>query len=141
MLLDVPNTNTDCRKYKKDWGDPRKNQRDWDDWLFQNQITYKFQNIIRKEYLYNYYPVQCRDLGLALRKDFLLSWENIDKILKHLINNNKFVHVEKRGQENFLAYHLYLRPKFSVNIKCPFSLLKPSYYDELDKFRGTKVQN
>jgi len=72
----------------------------------------------------------------ALRRDFLLSWEKIDLILKHLIDNNKFIHVEKNDGENFLAYHLYLVPRFSVNVKVPFSLLSMEYYDELEKFKS-----
>jgi hypothetical protein len=77
-LLDiVPNTNTDCRKYKKNWGNSRNNERDWHDWLYQHELEYKFQNIIRRKYLYNFYAVQVRDLAAALRRDFLLSWENI----------------------------------------------------------------
>jgi hypothetical protein len=137
-LLDtIPNTNTDCRKFKKDWGSNKANERDFQDWLFQHPTEYKFQNIIRKKYLYNYYPVQVRDLAVALRRDFLLSWEKIDLIMKHLISNNKYIHVEKNGEENFLAYHLYLVPRFPVNVKVPFSLLTSEYYDELRKLRGS----
>jgi hypothetical protein len=137
-LLDtIPNTNTDCRKYKKDYGSDKDNARDWDDWLYNNAIPYKFQNIIRKKYLYNYYPVQVRDLELALRRDYLLGWDKIHLIVKHLIENNKFVEVDKLGQENFLAYHLYLLPRFPVNVKVSFCLLDTSYYDELKKFKDT----
>ena len=50
-LLDTTH-DTDCRKFKKDYGDSVKNQRDWHDCLYQN--------IIRKKYLYNYYAVQVR---------------------------------------------------------------------------------
>lgn len=141
LLDSVPNTNTDCRKYKKDWGDSKKNERDWNDWLYQHETEYKFQNIIRKKYLYNYYAVQVRDLAAALRRDFLLSWEKIDLIIKHLIDNNKYIHVEKNGEENFLAYHLYLIPRFTENVQVPFSLLSMSYYDELKKFRDSQYKN
>ena len=134
-LLDtIPNTNVDCRKYKKDWGDSKQNERDWNDWLFQHSIEYSFQNIIRKNYLYNYFPVRVYDLGIALRRDFLISWEKIYLILKHLIDNNKFIHVEKNDGDNFLAYHLYLVPRFPANVKVPFLLLM-EYYDELEKFK------
>ncbi len=133
LLEQVPDL--DCRKYKKDYGDPVKNQRDWNDWLYQHGTEYKFQSIIRKKYLYNFYAVQVRDLAAALRRDFLLSWEKIDLIIRHLIDNNKYIHVEKNGEENFLAYHLYLVPRFPVNVKVPFSLLSISYYDELKKFK------
>lgn len=137
LLDSVPNTNTDCRKYRKDYGSDKDNARDWNDWLYQHETEYKFQNIIRKKYLYNYYAVQVRDLAAALRRDFLLSWEKIDLIIRHLIDNNKYIHVEKNGDENFLAYHLYLVPRFPVNVAAPFSLLDTSYYDELKKFKDT----
>jgi hypothetical protein len=138
FLDTIPNTNTDCRKYRKDYGSDKDNARDWHDWLYNNAIPYKFQNIIRKKYLYNYYPVQVRDLALALRRDYLLGWDKIDLIVKHLIENNKFVEIDKRGQENYLAYHLYLVPRFPVNVKVPFCLLSTSYYDELKKFRDSQ---
>ena len=137
QMLDVD----DCRIYKKDYGDHAKNQRDWNDWLYQHGMEYKFQNIIRKKYLYNFYAVQVRDLGAALRRDFLLSWEKIDLIIRNLIDNNKYIHVEKNGQENILAYHLYLVPRFPVNVNVPFSLLSISYYDELEKFKDAKGHN
>ena len=131
-MIQFQTCNTDCRKYRKDYGSEKDNARDWQDWLYNNAVSYKFQNIIRKKYLYNYYSVQVRDLGLTLRRDYLLAWDKIHLILKHLIENNKFIEVDRRGQENLLAYHLYLVPRFPVNVKVPFCLLiGTSYYDEL----------
>src|SRR5580765_5659067 len=98
LLDSVPNTNIDCRKYRKDYGSDKDNARDWHDWLYQHALEYKFQNIIRKKYLYNYYAVQVRDLAAAMRRDFLLSWEKIDLIIKHLVSNNKYIHLEKNGE-------------------------------------------
>ena len=88
MLDTIPNTNTDCRKFKKNWGSNKENERDFQDWLYTHATEYRFQNIIRKKYLYNYYPVQVRDLCSALRRDFFLDFGKLDKIISHLINNN-----------------------------------------------------
>jgi hypothetical protein len=137
MLLDTPNTNVDCRKYRKDYGSTKANQRDWDDWLYIHATEYKFQNVIRKKYLYNYYPVQVRDLFLALRRDFFLGFEKIDKIIKHLINNNRYIEVDTLNQDDERKFHLYLVPRFPVNVQVPFSLLSTTYYDELKKFKDT----
>ena len=72
---------------------PRKNERDWHDWLDQHELEYKFQNIIRKK------ARPSARFSPALRTDFLLSWKKIDLIIKHLISNNKYIHVEKNGEE------------------------------------------
>ena len=114
-LLDtIPNTNSDCRKFKKDWGSNKENEKDFQDWLYTHATEYKFQNIIRKKYLYNYYPVQGRDLCLALRRDFFLDFEKLDKIIKHLIYNNRYIEVDKLDQDDERKFHIYLAPRFSV---------------------------
>ena len=48
MLDTIPNTNTDCRKFKKNWGSNKENERDFQDWLYTHATEYRFQNIIRK---------------------------------------------------------------------------------------------
>ena len=47
VLDRIPNANTDCRKYKKEWGSDKENERDFQDWLYTHATEYKFQNIIR----------------------------------------------------------------------------------------------
>lgn len=47
----------DCRRYKKDWGSAAKNERDCKDWLDQYQLEYKYQNLIRNNYLHHYHPL------------------------------------------------------------------------------------
>ena len=81
MLDTIPNTNTDCRKFKKDWGSNKENERDFQDWLYTHATEYKFQNIIRKKYLYNYYPVQVQIYVWHL--DAIFSW-----ILENLIKSS-----------------------------------------------------
>ena len=138
MLDTIPNTNTDCRKFKKNWGSNKENERDFQDWLYTHATEYRFQNIIRKKYLYNYYPVQVRDLCSALRRDFFLDFGKLDKIISHLINNNRYIEVDTLDQDDKRKFHLYLVPRFSVNVQVPFSLLDISYYDELRKFRDSQ---
>ena len=141
-LLDtIPNTNTDCRKFKKDWGSNKENERDFQDWLCTHATEYRFQNIIRKKYLYNYYPVQVRDLCLVLRRDFFLDFEKIDKIINHLVNNNRYIEVDKLGQDDERKFHLYLVPRFPVNVQVPFGVLDISYYDELRKYKANRNQD
>ena len=42
-LLDtIPNTNTDCRKFKKDWGGNKQNERDFQDWLYTHATEYRY---------------------------------------------------------------------------------------------------
>ena len=62
MLDTIPNTNTDCRKFKKDCGSNKENARDWNDYLDQHQREYKYQYIIRNSYLSHYFPVGAYDL-------------------------------------------------------------------------------
>ena len=136
MTTLVTTPDIDCRKFKKDYGNSVKNQHDWRDWLDQHQLEYKYQNIIRKDYLHHYHPIRAYDLSKILRHHFL-GWEAISLIMKHLINNNKYVEVDKLDQEDERKFHLYLVPRFSVNIQVPFGLLDMSYYDELKKFKDT----
>lgn len=140
-LLDtVPNTNTDCRKYKKDWGHPSKNERDWNDYLDQHQREYKYQNIIRNSYLSHYFPVRAYDLALALRRDFLLGYDAINSVMKELVDNNKFIYVDKNGQDDIRKFYLYLYPKLPVNVQVPFSLLPLTYYEEMERLKGEEGQ-
>ena len=97
LLEYIPNL--DCRRYKKDWGSATKNERDWNDYLDQHQIEYKYQNIIRNSYLSHYFPVRAYDLAHALNRDYLLSFDVVNSIIKELVNNNKFIHVDKRESD------------------------------------------
>ena len=127
----------DCRRYKKDWGSATKNERDWNDYLDQHQIEYKYQNIIRISYLSHYFPVRAYDLAHALNRDYLLSFDVVNSIIKELVNNNKFIHVDKRESDGDIRkYYLFLFPKLPINIQVPHSLLPIKYYEDMERMKG-----
>lgn len=139
MTLSEIIPNIDCRKFKKDYGDPVVNHRDWRDWLDQHTLEFKYQNIIRNSYLSHYYPVRAFDLALALRRNYLLGFDTVNSIMNELINNNKFIQVDKReSQYDIRKYYLYLFPKLPVNIQVPHSLLPLEYYEEMEKLKDEK---
>ena len=82
--------------------------------------------------------MQVQDLCSALRRDFFLDFGKLDKIISHLINNNRYIEVDTLDQDDKRKFHLYLVPRFSVNVQVPFGLLDISYYDELRKFRDSQ---
>jgi hypothetical protein len=131
LLEEIPDL--DCRKYKKDFGDRVKNQKDFLDWTSIHQLEYHWQDVIRREYLDHYRAVRFYDLGLALRKDYFLSWDVINLILKHLVEYNKFVQVDRLVQTDERKFLLFLYPRFPVNVRGPYSLLSFNYYEELEK--------
>lgn len=131
LLEHIPDL--DCRRYKKDWGDAIKNQRDFTDYVYQHQTEYKYQRIVRNSYLSHYYPFRAYDLALALRRDHLLGFNAINSIIKELVNNNKFIQIDKRdSQYDMRKYYLYLFPKLPVNIQVPHSLLPMKYYEDME---------
>lgn len=137
MLDTIPNTNTDCRKYRKDYGSDKENARDWNDYLDQHQREYKYQYIIRNSYLSHYFPVRAYDLARALNRDFLLSFDAVDSIIKEIVNNNKFIQVDKsESQYDIRKYYLYLFPKLPVNIQMPHSLLPMKYYEDMVRLKS-----
>lgn len=134
MVLLEHFADADCRRYKKDWGSAVKNQRDWKDYVDQHQLEYKYQSIIRNSYLSHYFPVRAYDLGLALRRDYLLDHFVVDSIIRELVNNNKFIQVDNSdSQYDMRKYYLYLFPKLPVNIQVPHSLLPMKYYEDMEK--------
>ena len=126
----------DVRKYRKDFGDPVKNEKDFDDWKNCHQIEYHWQSIIRRQYLHNFYPVRAYDLALSLRRDHLLGWDSINSILQHLIHNNRFVDVDRLNQDDERKFHLCRFPRFPNNIQVPYSLLPTTYYENMRKLKG-----
>jgi hypothetical protein len=137
MIDTIPNTNTDCRKYRKDYGSDKDNARDWNDYLDQHQVEFKYQNIIRNLYLSHYFPVRAYDLALALKRDYLLGIDAVNSIIKELVNNNKFIQVDKsESQYDIRKFYLYLFPKLPVNIQLPHSLLPMKYYEDMEKLKG-----
>lgn len=75
----------DPRLYKKDYGNQRENERDFIDWRDMHRIEYKFESIIRREYLHHYFGICAYDLANTLRRDFLLDGQSISKIINHLL--------------------------------------------------------
>jgi len=133
LLEEIPDL--DCRRYKKDWGTPTKNQRDWNDYLDQHQREYKYQYIIRNSYLSHYFPVRTYDLALALRRDYLLDQFIVDSIIKELVNNNRFIHVDKsESNGDVRKYYLYLFPKLP-NIHTQHSLMPIKYYEDMERLK------
>ena len=124
--------------FRKDFGDPVKNEKDFGDWNC-HQIEYHWQSIIRSQYLHNFYPVRVYDLALSLRRDHLLAWDSINSILQHLIRNNSFVDVDRLNQDNERKFHLRRFPRFGENIQVPYSLLPMTYYENMCKVKGIVV--
>ena len=129
----------DCRKYRKDFGDPVKNEKDFNDWKDCHQIEYHWQAIVRRQYLHNFYPVKVYDLALALRRDHFLGWDAINLILRNLIHYNRFVDVDQLDQEDERKFHLRRFPRFAENIQVPYSLLPMTYYENMCKVRGIDI--
>jgi hypothetical protein len=137
MLLLEYIPDLDCRRFKKDWGTATKNQRDWKDYLDQHEREYKFQKIIRNSYLSHYFPVRVYDLALALRRDYLLGYDAVNSIMKELVNNNKFIQVDKsESLDDIRKFYLFLFPKLPINLQVPHSLLPLKYYQEMERRKG-----
>lgn len=129
----------DCRKYRKDFGDPVKNEKDFNDWKDCHQLEFHWQGIIRRKYLHNYNPIRAYDLTQALRRDYLLGWDAIILILRHIIHYNRFIDVDRLSQDDERKFHLRLIPRFPINIQVPYSILPTRYYEELRKFKSIDI--
>lgn len=126
----------DPRRYKKDYGDPVKNERDFVDWCYTHQMEYKYESLIRRIYLHHYYGVIAFDLAKALRRDYLLAYDDIVKIIKHILYYNKHVEIDTQDQEDERAFILYLRPRFKENVQFPYSILCYEYYDTMAQVKS-----
>jgi hypothetical protein len=129
----------DCRKYRKNFDDPIKNEKDFNDWKDCHLQAYKWQSVIRREYLHNFYPVRAYDLALALRRDHLLGWDTINSIVQHLIHNNRFVDVDRLNQDDERKFHLRRFPRLPENLQVPYSLLPMTYYENMRKSKGISI--
>jgi hypothetical protein len=116
---------------KKDWGSAEKNERDFIDWCDLHALELKYQGIVRRDYLHNYYGVKAFDLAIALRRDYLLSANSICLIMKHLLYNNKHVEIDRLDQDDERNFVIYKRPRFKENVQYPYSVLSYRYYDEM----------
>src|SRR5580765_830751 len=121
LLEQVPDL--DCRRYKKEYGNPVKNEKDFEDWKNCHELEYKWQHIIRKKYLHHFHPIRAYDLAIRLRQDYLLGWESIYLILTHLIRQNRFVEVDKLDQDDERRFMLYLYHRLRTDIQVPHSVL------------------
>lgn len=121
----------DPRLYKKDYGNQADNERDFIDWCYLHQVEYKFENIIRREYLHHYFGIRAYDLALALRRNYLMDNDSIKKILNHLLYYNKHVEVDRLDQDDERLFVIYNRPRFKENVQYPYSIFCYEYYDSL----------
>lgn len=131
LVLDL-----DPRRYKKDYGDPAKNERDFIDWCYTHQVEYKYESIIRRQYLHHYYDIRVYDLALALRRDYLLSSDSIYRIMQHLLYYNRHAEVDRLDQDDERKFMIYKRPRFKENVQYPYSILCYEYYDDMAKNNG-----
>lgn len=107
-----PITEFDPRRYKKDYGNPTENERDFLDWCYLHQAEYKFDSIIRRQYLHHYFGTRAYDLALALRRDYLLHNDSISRIINHLLYYNKHVEIDQLDQVDERLFVIYKRPRF-----------------------------
>lgn len=77
-----------------------KNERDFLDWCHLHQVEYKYESLIRRQYLHHYYGIQAYDLALLLRRDYLLSSDSIYLIMMHLLYYNKHVEIDHLDQDD-----------------------------------------
>jgi hypothetical protein len=126
----------DCRRFKKDYGDPVKNDRDHIDWCYTHQIENKYQGIIRRQYLHHFYGVRAYDLALALKRAYLLSSENIYLIMQHMLYYNKHVEIDQLDQDDERKFMIYSRPRFKKNVEFPYSIFCYKYYDDMAKINA-----
>lgn len=120
----------DPRKWKKDYGSVKDNERDWRDFEYQHQIELHYEAITRRDLLHHYFPVRAWDLMLALKRLYFLGSEDLSRIMKFLLYNDKFVEVEEMGEDE-RYWNLYLFPRIPILIKHPHSLLPISYYEKM----------
>lgn len=134
-----PIYDSDPRLHKKDYGDPSSNERDFLDWCYQHPVEYRYESIIRKRYLHHYFGTRAFDLAKALRRDFLLSYDDVNRILNHILYYNKHVQIDQLDQNDVRLFMIYKRPRFSENVMYPYSLLSYDYYDDMHKAKGKSI--
>lgn len=123
---------TDPRRYKKTYPTVKENERDWNDFQYQYGLELRFEAIVRREFLHHYYRMRAWDLMQSLRKLYFLGSENLQRIMKFLIHNDKFIEVEIIGHDE-RYWNLYLFPRTPNLIKFPHSFMPLSYYEEMEK--------
>jgi hypothetical protein len=89
--------------------------------------------------LHNFYPVRAYDLALALRRDYLLGWDNINLILRHMTHNNRFIDVDRLSQDDERKFHMRRFTRLPENIQVPYSLLPTTYYENMCKLKGISI--
>lgn len=126
---------TDPRLHKKIYSSDRENERAWQDFQYQHQIELKYEAIVRRDFLHHFHPIRAWDLMFRLRQAYLIGSEDLSKIMKFLLRNDKLVEVEKVGEDE-RYWNLYLFPRTPSLIKYPHSFLPRTYYEEM---RGVKL--
>lgn len=112
MLFELENL--DPRRIKKYHDSLVKSYQDFEDYTNLCKLEYKYQSIIRNQYLSNSHPIRVYDLKLLLRQNHLLNNSQINRIIEHLENNNKHVIVEDHNRQNPLTWELYKYPRHSI---------------------------
>lgn len=130
---------SDPRRYKKDYGSKKENERAWQDFQHQHQVELKYEAIARKDFLHHFYGIRAWDLMIVLKRAYLLGSEDLSKIMKFLIHNDKFVEVEKIGEDQ-RYWNLNLFPRTPSLIKYPHSFLPLSYYEEMFRIKNTSQE-
>jgi hypothetical protein len=121
---------TDPRHHKKSYPSDRENERAWQDFQYQHQVELKYEVIVRRDFLNHFYPTRAWDLMVRLKQAYLLGSADLSKIMKFLLHNDKFVEVEKIGEDE-RYWNLYLFPRTPNLIKYPHSFLPKPYYDTM----------
>lgn len=116
--------------YELEFEDPRMNKKHYDslvksyqsyeDYMQMCKLEHKYQLIIRNVYLSNAYGIRVYDLKKLLRQEYPLNNEQVNKIIEHLINNNKYVEVDENNQSNPLLFMLYKSPR-QAPINSPYA--------------------
>lgn len=101
-----------------------------------HKVEYKFESIIRRKYLHHYFGTRVYDLTRALRRDYLLNSDSIDKIITHLLYYNKHVEVDQMDRDDERLFLIYTRPRFKENLQFPYSILCYEYYDALKTLKS-----
>lgn len=127
---------SDPRLYRKDYGNKKDNERDFIDWCHMHQVEYKFESVIRRQYLNNYFGIRAYDLALALKRDYLLSNDAVYRIMQHILYYNKHVEIDQLNQNDERLFVIYKRPRFREYVSYPFSILSYEYYNALARTKN-----
>lgn len=122
MILEL---NYDERIHKKQFNSLVKSYKDYESWMSSHKIEHKYQQIILDK-LSNVYGVRVYDLKLQLKREHLLDNHGINLIIDHLLNNNRFIQVDKKGESDPLLFELYKSPRKDP-IEYPHSVWLPQY--------------